>query len=218
MKQYRVYFEKKSEAIYISHLDLQRVVIRALKKSRIPAKYSEGYNPHIYVAFALPLSLGQGSVCESFDFKCNLPISVESSMLALNSALPSGITVTNIKEATTGFSSIISADYSIFYGETDKSVVADALSRFQLLPKAIVLKKNKKNTFTEIDLKEYIENINVMHDEECVSFSLNLPAGNLLTINPMLFCEFLEQEYDIPRTDAFITRTRIYCKDGNFFE
>ena len=52
MHTIRVWFAKRDEACYISHLDLQRVVQRALKLARVPVWYTQGFNPHIYLTFA----------------------------------------------------------------------------------------------------------------------------------------------------------------------
>ena len=56
-------------AAYISLLDLQRVMHRALKRSGLPVWYTKGFNPHIYLAFSCPLALGQESLCESCEVK-----------------------------------------------------------------------------------------------------------------------------------------------------
>ena len=58
----RIRFEKTGEAAYISLLDLQRVFHRILKRSGLPVYYTQGFNPHIYLSFACPLSLGQESL------------------------------------------------------------------------------------------------------------------------------------------------------------
>ena len=62
MTTIRVWFTKTGEASYISLLDLQRVMQRALKRSGLPVWYTLGFNPHIYMTFAAPLSLGQESL------------------------------------------------------------------------------------------------------------------------------------------------------------
>lgn len=69
MTTIRVWFTKTGEASYISLLDLQRVMQRALKRSGLPVWYTLGFNPHIYMTFAAPLSLGQESLAETVDFK-----------------------------------------------------------------------------------------------------------------------------------------------------
>ena len=65
----RISFEKKNEASYISLLDMQRVMQRVLKRSSLPVWHTLGFNPHIYMTFACPLSLGQESECECVDVK-----------------------------------------------------------------------------------------------------------------------------------------------------
>ena len=65
----RIRFEKTGEAAYISLLDLQRVFHRILKRSGLPVYYTQGFNPHIYLSFACPLSLGQESLCECCEVK-----------------------------------------------------------------------------------------------------------------------------------------------------
>ena len=68
MNTVRIWFSKKGEASYISLLDLQRVMGRAIKRSGVPAWYTQGFNPHIYMTFACPLPLGQESLVVSVDF------------------------------------------------------------------------------------------------------------------------------------------------------
>ena len=58
-----------NEASYISLLDMQRVMQRVLKRSGLPVWHTLGFNPHIYMTFACPLSLGQESQCECVDVK-----------------------------------------------------------------------------------------------------------------------------------------------------
>ena len=52
----RISFEKKNEASYISLLDMQRVMQRVLKRSALPVWHTLGFNPHIYMPSACPLS------------------------------------------------------------------------------------------------------------------------------------------------------------------
>ena len=65
----RLHFSKTFEAKYISHLDLARCFSRALKKSGLDLWYTEGFNTRLYLTFALPLSLGLESLCETVDIR-----------------------------------------------------------------------------------------------------------------------------------------------------
>ena len=51
-KLIRVKYKKEDEMIFISHLDLQRLLQRAFRRAKITLSYSEGFNPHIKIAFA----------------------------------------------------------------------------------------------------------------------------------------------------------------------
>ena len=56
--RYRIFFTKKDAARFIGHLDLQDVFQRTIKRAAISIAYSEGFNPHQLLSFAVPLPLG----------------------------------------------------------------------------------------------------------------------------------------------------------------
>ena len=84
----RLVFEKKGNAVWISHLDLMRLFQRAFKRASLPLKHTQGYNPKPSVSIALPLSVGVESCCELLDFEldCETP-SEEELAQKLNAAL-----------------------------------------------------------------------------------------------------------------------------------
>ncbi len=69
MKNVRVWFEKKGAVRYISHLDLTRNMSRGIKLSGLPVWYTEGFNPRIYMTYAMPLSLGVCGERECMDIR-----------------------------------------------------------------------------------------------------------------------------------------------------
>ena len=54
---------------FISHLDMNRYMTRLVKISKIPAWHTEGFNKHLYLTFALPLSLGITADYDIVDLK-----------------------------------------------------------------------------------------------------------------------------------------------------
>ena len=83
-----------NEASYISLLDMQRVMQRVLKRSGLPVWHTLGFNPHIYMTFACPLSLGQESQCECVDVKTEAENpDFAQWQTALNAIMPAGIEV-----------------------------------------------------------------------------------------------------------------------------
>ena len=110
----RIRFEKTGEAAYISLLDLQRVFHRILKRSGLPVYYTQGFNPHIYLSFACPLSLGQESLCEC----CEVKTEAEDPQLdtwcdVLQPYMPRGIKVLSAQQAQNKVAEIDHASYLV---------------------------------------------------------------------------------------------------------
>lgn len=220
MKNVRVFYRKFGPCKYISHLDTNRVMIRAIGKSSLNIWRTEGFNQHAYITFALPLSLGFASECESMDFR----VLDDNEDLAaipdrLNACLPDGIRVFRCAESVHKPASIESAKYSVILepmndGEISFEELSEKLNDFVQLPEIIVEKKTKKGK-KDIDLKPYILAFD-LRDGEKVSFDLKLPAGSALNINPNLLLNAFAESIGT-ELYADITRAAIYIKGGEDF-
>ena len=90
----RLLFEKKGNAIWISHLDLMRVFQRSFKRAGLPLTHTQGFNPRPSVSIALPLSVGIESSCELLDFDLDgEPIPEAEIKRRLNEKLVEGVRV-----------------------------------------------------------------------------------------------------------------------------
>lgn len=58
---------------YVSHLDMQMVWERTLRRAAVPLAYSQGFNPRPRLHLACALPLGFASRCELTDFWIQLP-------------------------------------------------------------------------------------------------------------------------------------------------
>lgn len=88
-------FAKKGEMKFISHLDLMRLLMRALRRAQIPLKMSEGFNPHPKLSFKRALKLGVESQAEEASIGLNQFIEPEDFKLKLQKKLPKGIEITH---------------------------------------------------------------------------------------------------------------------------
>ncbi len=186
MIKIRAIFEKCGRAKYISHLDLNRCMQRTFKRSGIPVWYTEGFNPHIYINFALPLSLGYESKAEIMDFNITEEMSFEQIKDILNKAMPEGLKVVKVYTPTTKQIDIKYSDFKITF---DKCIKAE-FEKFMAQDTINTIKKTKRGE-KEIDLKP---DINILSCEEidCKTIlSLRLPAGNDKNINPSLVTDLL---------------------------
>ena len=216
MKLYRAFFEKKGEAAYISHLDLQRVMTRAMKRSGVPVWYTQGFNPHIYLTFALPLSLGQEGLCETMDFKCDQELESAPTAAAINRGLPAGIRILSVEEAVMKPADICLAEYEIQYTDEPKKA-REAIQALADLPQVVVEKKNKKKEIVSMDITDYIEVRRLESSPDVTRLFLRLPAGNTLNVNPALVCDFLADRFGLAKHHEAITRIAAYTAQGEIF-
>ena len=220
MKNARAFFTKDGACKYISHLDLNRVMLRAIGKSRLAIWHTEGFHQHAYITFALPLSLGYASTCESMDFRLlDDDDDMEAVPAMLNACLPEGIRVLRCAEAKYKPADIDAAVYEVHIEPmNDKDISTEELysklDAFLNQPEILVEKKTKKGT-KEIDLKGYLLACEVDADRE--RMSLRLPAGATLNINPSLLVGAFS-EYCGVELHADVIRTGVFTKEGHPFE
>ncbi len=202
----RARFAKFNECAYISHLDLQRVMSRALRQSGVPAWYSNGFNPHIYMTFALPLSLTHETACDAVDFKSEQTPQKEWIDL-VNNCLPNGIKVYSVYIASSKPSEIGYACYDLST-RGDEAAFKLAIKEYNDAGKVEVTKKTKRSEKL-IDLKEYVPQLD--YNEESKTAHIKLPAGEL-TIGPALLVDYLEAFEMMNKGDISVMRTSILDK------
>jgi radical SAM superfamily enzyme YgiQ (UPF0313 family) len=89
--RYRVMFEKRGRARFLSHLEMLNVIQRALRRSGLPLSFSEGFHPHPKLSAGPSLAVGMEGFGEFFDVE--LTDQAEPSPGLLNPLLPPGLSV-----------------------------------------------------------------------------------------------------------------------------
>jgi radical SAM-linked protein len=96
-RRLRLRFTKAGKIRFTSHRDVARMWERALRRSRLPLAYSQGFVPHPLVSFGLALPTGCESRGEYLDLRLDPPgpgeIPVADLPAALSTLLPEGIAV-----------------------------------------------------------------------------------------------------------------------------
>ncbi len=82
---------------YISHLDLMRLFIRALRRADLPLKMTEGFSPHPKFSIKRALKLGLESENEEASVVLKEQLSPEDFKERLQKQLPSGIEIKDVK-------------------------------------------------------------------------------------------------------------------------
>lgn len=216
MRDVRIWFEKRGETRYISHLDLNRFMLRALRRTRLPIWYTEGYNPHPYLSFALPLSLGFESVCESVDLRIlDESCTNEQVLERFSAVMPRGIRVTAVTDPVMKQKEIAMADYLVSFPlrEEDTDTVWNFVSGEHIPAR----KSTKKGEEKQINLKEHLHGVRLEREGENALLSLRLDAGCVVNINPMLLLDAIREQTGIDCSGASVLRKQMLNAEGKEF-
>ena len=88
-----VVFTKSGEMKYISHLDLLRLMGRALRRAGIPFALSRGFSKHPRISIERALKLGVESENEKAEFILREDIPADVFKERMRGALPEGIRI-----------------------------------------------------------------------------------------------------------------------------
>ena len=209
MKTIRVFFKKTGNIRYISHLDTQRAMIRALMRSGLDLAYSEGFNPRPKIVFAQPLSIYQESEYEIFDFRINGETPLKEIREKLTAAMPDGIEVFKVAEPVKKLSACAWARYRITL-TTRKSAaeIQNALSG------SITVLKKTKTKELYCDIAAQIKELSVYEQDGKVVVETVLPAAGNNYLNPNYIAAFLADKID----GFSVRRIFLYDSDGKPLE
>ncbi len=218
MLRVRATFEKCGRAKYISHLDLNRCMLRTFRRSGLPIWYTEGFNPHPYYSFALALSLGFESSCEILDFNItDDDMSMDEIRDKLNAVMPEGMGIVKVALQKQKITAIAKAEYTFSLVTDNTDGLFDAAQSLIALPEILIEKKTKKG-IKEVDIKPDMEILSCEKTSSSVDVRMYLPAGTQTNYNPTLFIEALKRSTDIPFEPQKIRREAILCADNSVFE
>ncbi len=218
MLRVRATFEKCGRAKYISHLDLNRCMLRTFRRSGLPIWYTEGFNPHPYYSFALALSLGFESSCEILDFNIiDDEMSMEEIRDKLNAVMPEGMGIVKVALQKQKITAIAKAEYTFSLVTDNADGLFEAAQSLLALPEILIEKKTKKG-IKEVDIKPDMEILSCEKTSSSVDVRMYLPAGTQTNYNPTLFIEALRRSTDISFEPQKIRREAILCADNSVFE
>lgn len=220
MREVRLRFSKLDTLKYISHLDINRAMSRAFKRADIPLWYTEGFNPHPYMSFSLPLSLGVESMCESVDIRLTGDISNDEIKSRMNSVLPDGLKIIDVYDDFRDNSEIAYSDYVFKFQFDDNELALEKISSVLSSEEIIALKKGKqgrKKVLKETNIKSYIEKYSVSIRKDTIVLNIRLLAGSDKNLNPSLLFDTIIRLIDMDFQWRSIGRINLLDKDYKEF-
>lgn len=220
MREVRLRFSKLGNLKYISHLDINRAMGRALKRAEIPLWYTEGFNPHPYMSFSLPLSLGVESLCESVDIRLIGDISNDEIKKRMNSVLPDNLKIIDVYDTFRDNSEIMYSDYVYKFQFLDNELALSKIKSVLDSPEIMALKKGKqgrKRVFKETDIKAFIDKYNISIRNDLIVLNIRLLAGTEKNLNPSLLFDTIIRLIDMDFEWKSIARINLLDKDYKEF-
>jgi len=196
-------FKKTGGARYISHLDLQRAVQRALRRSGLPIRYSMGFSPHPVLSFASALSLGFTSVGEVMDVAMAKEVSAAEFEEKMKPQLPPSLALISAHEVADGYPGLMAlveaADYEVTAKVSPALTFADLKSRIDdALSAPVPAEKKTKAGMKELDLREQVLAFELRALENgTATFFLRCDCSPKGSLNPKLLFDALADRLEL---------------------
>ena len=188
---HRVLFEKTGTAVWMSHLDLMRLMQRAFRRAGVLLHHSQGYTPHPYVSMLLPLSVGMESVCEIMEYELDTDETITPD--ALNQVLPVGVRVREVYESSRKARELALVRVQITL-EYDDGVPAGAEREIAALlfqPQLMVEKRTKRG-MEETDIRGLLQSCEITFRPDGLLLDCIVSAQNP-PLNPILLVTAIER-------------------------
>ena len=213
----RLQITKEPGIRFISHLEYQRSIEKALRRSGIPVAYSEGFNPHMKLSFASALGVGVSADIEYMDMELAEKIPVSDVMARMNETSPQGFTVLDGRYVDPKAPKLMAiANYAVYTlrGPLKEDLSQDGLNavlqRFNEAESVLYEKVSHKgkHRVRTIEVKNHvIEAIHGNVKDGDVYLTVGIYQTGEGAIKPIQVWEVLEKDFGLPvHADMMLAR------------
>jgi len=188
--QIRLQYSKKADMRYASHLDMIRLFDRSFRRANLKLVYTQGFHPHPKIAYGPSLPTGYESESEYLDIHLYRERDVNIDMI-LNRILPEGIRILKSKIILGKNVSLVSlinrAQYKIkLLNSVDQSFLNDRLNEYLEQETIEVFREKKGGTSKSIDIKPFIDRIELNESPDTLFLSTILEQGKTARVSEIL--------------------------------
>ena len=216
----RARFSKTGDAIWMSHLDLMRVLQRSFRRAGLLLAHSHGYTPHPNLSLALPLSVGVSSTCEIMDFELEEGQDAADLAARLNRVLPAGVEIAEVYEGEMKVKHLKWLRIALTM-EYDKGVPAGAAEAIEALfgrDELLFEKKTKSGAVVTQNILEMMKELNVSQQDGHTLRLACLISAQDPALNPARIVDAIERELPEYAPDfSSVCREAILTEDGAAF-
>ncbi len=225
MFRIRSKFYKKEDMVFISHLDLIRLLERAFRRAEIPISYTRGFNPRPIMAFATALGIGISSDGEYMDIEISKKIELDKFINSLNNQLPDGLQIVAAKYIPMKEGSLMAGvNYSSYLVKTnlldriEYKEIENKIKNFLNLDEIIAIRQRKRGRrkrrgFSRINIRNQIKYIKLLKlVDKVLTLEMLLSTGSRGNLKPEIVIKKLEEEMNIPikQNDTRVHRIELF--------
>jgi radical SAM-linked protein len=160
-KKLKISYQKIGIARFFGHLEMVKLFFRAIQRSDIPVKYSEGFHPLPKVSFDNPLPVGMESLNERFIITVGASFDETMFVEKVNECLPEGLQITGCAVYSKRKSrQRLTNRYQIEL--TDEEFDPKSATQFFETDSWIIHRKTKSGKKKKIDIRNQIKTLQVM--------------------------------------------------------
>ncbi len=150
----RIRHTKRGDLVFLSHHDMMRLWERALRRSGLPVRYSEGFNPRPRYAIPLALGLGIASEDEIFEVELDRWTTAAEVRERLSPELPPEIAITGLDVVGPGESGQVErVDYVLEIPPGREEEISLRLAELRSGDRIEILRERNGKT---VDLRPYL--------------------------------------------------------------
>jgi len=202
---FEIEFSKLESARFLGHLEMVKLFSRALRRAKIPVRYSQGYHPMPKISFGDTLPVGMQSESERLYLSLIENIDPSEMDKRLQRQLPENFFVIGCKQIET-LKKDQSKDAIVYHVELrDGNLNPIELKWFLDQPSLTIEKKNKKNKNVAVDLKKAVSRIKMIDGRRLL---ISLTRTNNQLIRPSLILKKVFNLSDEQISQAIITKCK----------
>ena len=214
----RIQFAKTGSMALLSHLDLMRLLERALRRSGLPISFTGGFHPLPRVQIALALPLGAEADGEWMDMEFTEALDPLQLQQGLQPLLPPGITLLSVAEVPVSSPSLsqeIRAAVWSFDVELESGMTFDwspAIAALLAADQLMWHDTDKKGRPRSRDCRSVLRRLDVLSDPEGSRLRLRLEAdvdSMGRSLRPSQIQHWLEQQVSAPIALQSLKRDRL---------
>ena len=162
-------FEKGEAVRFISHHDLMRALVRALRRAALPVRLTQGFNPRPRIVFPVALEVGIASLDEAAEIELTQCLAIPELCARLSAVFPPGLVLKAVKELPPlrGGQIPILVQYRVHLAQTGLEVTPQRVAVL-LEARTLPFARQREKRIQDVDLRLALLNLSLE------------PNGNLL--------------------------------------